>query len=100
MRRGTIRISIRWVTAFVNVTLHGCSPARADASLDYASTYQSERSRSEGRSQRLTMTCHGGRNVIDIWQSALDSGATAAATPLILRSTIIQDRSQGSSQPR
>jgi signal transduction histidine kinase len=46
------------------------------------------------------MTRHGGRNVIDIWQSALDSGATAAATPLILRSTIIQDRSKGSSQPR
>jgi hypothetical protein len=46
------------------------------------------------------MTRHGGRNVIDIWQSALDSGPTAAATPLILRSTITQNRPQGSSQPR
>jgi hypothetical protein len=50
MRRGTIRTSIRWVTAFVNVTLHSRSPARADAMLDYASIYQSERSHSEGRS--------------------------------------------------
>ena len=38
--------------------------------------------------------------MIDIWQSALDSGATSAATPLILESTNIQDRSQKSSQPR
>jgi hypothetical protein len=100
MRRVTIRPSIRWVTAFVNVTLHSCSPARADASLGSASIYQSERSHSEGRSQRLTMTRHGGRNVIGIWQSVLDSGATAAANPLILRSTIIQDRSRWSSQPK
>src|ERR1700722_3332583 len=46
------------------------------------------------------MTRHGRRNVIEIRQSALDSGATAAPAPLILRSTVIQDRSQRFSQPR
>jgi hypothetical protein len=100
MRRRTICSSIRGATAFVDVTLRSCSPAQAGASPDYASAYQSECGHSEGGRQRLTMTRHGGRNVMDICQSALDSGATAASTPLILRSTIIQDRSQRSSQPR
>jgi hypothetical protein len=100
MRRRTIWSSIRGAAAFDSVTLHSCSPERADASPDYASAYQSERSHSLGGSQRLTKIRHGGRNVIDICQSSLDSGATAASTPLILRSAIIQDRSQGSSQPR
>jgi hypothetical protein len=100
MRRGTIRSSIRWAAAFVNVTLHSCSLARADASLDDAAVYQSERSHSEGRSPQLTMTRRGRRNVIDIWRSVLDSGATVAPISLILGSIIIRDRSQRSSQPR
>jgi hypothetical protein len=29
MRRGKILTTIRWVSAFVNVTLHICTPARA-----------------------------------------------------------------------
>ena len=82
MRCETIWRSIRWGTAFVNVTLHSCSPARADASPDYASVYQSERSHSEGRSQRLTMTRHGGRNVIDIWQPTRAVGAEETTTTI------------------
>jgi hypothetical protein len=46
------------------------------------------------------MTHHTGGNPIHIWQSALNSGVTAASTPLTLRSTIVPDRWQGSSQPR
>jgi hypothetical protein len=51
-------------------------------------------------SQRLTITQHGGRNVIDLWQSDLDSGTTPAATPSIRRSAIIHGYAQGSSQSR
>jgi hypothetical protein len=100
MRHIKVLTTLQWISAFANVTLHSCSPARGDAILDYASVYQSEGDHSEGRSQHLTKTHHGGPNTIDIWQSALNSGATAAPTPSILRSTILQDRSQGSSHSR
>jgi hypothetical protein len=55
MRHSKVRAKLRWISAFVNVMLHSCSPAQA---WDYACVYQSEPSHSEGRSQRLTMTLH------------------------------------------
>jgi hypothetical protein len=108
MRRKTARTAVRWISAFINMTLHGCSPADAgnihslsvvatipgsEASLDKALGHRNG-SHSEGRSPRLTMTHHSGRKAIGIRQSALGSGATAPPTPLILRSTVVQVRSK------
>jgi hypothetical protein len=111
MRRETVLTTLRWISAFVNVTLHSCLPAYAgdfhglsvvatidsdEASLEYASVQRNGCNHSEGRDQRLTMTHHGGRKMTDMWQSAGASEATAASTPLLLRSTVFQDGSQDS----
>jgi hypothetical protein len=114
MRHSAARTTVHWISTFVNVTLHSCSPAQAAdisgpsvvatipgnaASFDYPPVDRTRCSYSEGRSQRLTMTRHSGRTVIGIWQPALGSGAMATPAPLILKSTVIQDRSQNSSLP-
>jgi hypothetical protein len=110
MRHSNVRATLHWISTFVNVMLHSCSPAHAEdihglsviatipgneASLDHASVHRTRISYGEGRSQGSTMTYQSGRKVIAIWQSAFGSGAASAPPALLPRGTFILDCSSG-----